>query len=305
MQYLTNISEIIGKTPLLRLDNIKKQFSLNNNVFAKLEYLNPFGSVKDRIALSMINAAEKEGIIEKGKTTLIESSSGNTGIAIAAIGKLKGYKVVIVLPENVSIERRKIIKYFGADLIVVPKEIGRIGAFEKVKDLVKQNKNYVWLNQYKNLSNPKIHYQATANEIYQSLNGNIDIFLTGIGTGGTITGAGQYFKEKNKDIKVFGVEPFTKSQHKIEGLQPFRNTKDNFVPEILNLDFVDEIVEITDDEAYEKAKVLFDLEGIAAGVSSGANLAAAIKIDKKFQGKNIAFITQDSAFRYMSTRLFE
>ncbi len=208
------------------------------------------------------------------------------------------------MPESASLERRKIIKYFGAELILTSSKIGRMGAFQKVKDLVQNNDNYVWLNQYENKNNPFAHYKKTAEEIYNSLDGKIDVFVSGIGTGGTISGVGKFLKEKNSDIKIIGVEPKDKIKHTIEGLQPIHETSDNFIPKVLDFNFIDEIIEIENDEAFIFTRELLNVEGIPAGISSGANLSAVLKISKKYKGKNIVFINQDSVFKYLSTKLF-
>jgi len=303
--YINSILDTIGSTPVLKLNKIKQEYNSANNMFIKMEIFNPYGSIKDRIALSMITAAEKKNLISPDKTTLIESTSGNTGISLAAIGIQKGYKVVIVMPENASLERQKLIKYIGAELILSPKKLGRTGALEIVKNLVKTKENYVWLNQYENIANPDIHYKQTAQEIWNDLDGKIDIFISGLGTGGTVNGIGKYLKEQNPEIKIFAVVPKEKDNNKIEGLHSILNSPDEYAPSTLDLKNVDRIIEVRNEDAIKFTKNLKNIEGILAGISTGANLKAALDIDKEYKNKNIVFINQDNVFRYMSTELFE
>lgn len=303
MKYINSITDTIHKTPIMRLHNIEKKYNLRNKIFAKLEFLNPYGSIKDRIVISMIEDAERKGLVTPGKSTIIESTSGNTGIALAAIGRLKGYKVVIVISENSSIERRKIIEYFGADVKVMPGKMSRLDMFEEVKKIRDENSDYFWLNQYSNEANPNIHYNETAKEIWEDLEGGIDVFVSGLGTGGTISGIAKYLKERNSNIEVIGAEPVDKDSHSIEGLQPVTNTKDGFIPDVMSMNLIDEIIEINNDDAYRMSKELIANEGLPVGISAGANLQAVLDIDNKYEGKNIVFVTQDNIYRYLSTKL--
>ncbi len=304
MTYINSILETINSTPLLKLNNISKKYQTNNNIFAKLESFNPYGSIKDRIILSMIEDAEKKGLLKPNISTIIESSTGNTGIALASIGRLKGYNVIVILPETASLERKKLVKYFGAELIIAPANLGRLDMMQKAKEIEKNNPNHFWINQYNNQSNPELHYQVTATELWNDLEGNIDILVAGIGTGGTISGIGKYLKEKNPNIKIIGIEPQNKKDHKIEGLQPINNTNDDFIPTTLNTSYIDEIIEVSDKEAIKHTQELIEVEGLPAGISSGANLKVILDIDKRYHDKNIVFINHDDVFRYMSTDLF-
>lgn len=201
-KYVNSIIDTIHDTPLLRLNNIEKKYNLQNKIFAKLEVFNPYGSVKDRVVLSMVEDAEAKGLITPGKTTIVESTSGNTGIALSSIGRMKGYKVVIVMSERASIERRKMIEYFGAELIIMPASMSRVDIMEEVNRMQSENDNYFWLNQYSNEANPEVHYQKTAKEIWNDLDGEVDVFVSGLGTGGTLRGASRYFREHNEDVQI-------------------------------------------------------------------------------------------------------
>lgn len=294
---MRNILNEIGNTPLLKIQKLIPNSKVN--IFVKLEGQNPSGSIKDRIALAMVKKAEKEGILTNDKT-IIEPSSGNTGISLAMIGAVKGYKVKIVMPETVSIERRKIIKAFGADLILVKEQDWRDETVKFTKDLVKQNKNLVLLNQYENEANIKVHYDHTGREILEQMeNRRIDIFVSGIGTGGTITGIGKKLKEKFPQIKIVGVQP--KRGSKIEGL---KSLKEGYIPPILNLKLVDEIIEVKDEEAYAMSRILAKKEGIFVGASAGAAMFVALKKAKEIFAGNIVVIFPDRGERYLSTNLF-
>lgn len=308
MRIFDNISQLVGNTPLLRLKNIEKKFSLNAKIYAKLEYFNPVGSIKDRAAKQMIEDAEKKGLIHSGGT-IIEATSGNTGIALASIGVSKGYNVKIIMPDTMSIERQKIIKMFGAEVILTDGSKGMKGAVDKAIELNNSIENSIIMNQFDNVSNSNAHYNSTAKEIFNSLDGKIDIVVACIGTGGTISGIGRFLKEKNKDIKIFGVEPFqspllTKGysgKHRIQGIGA------NFVPSILDQNVVDEIITERDDDAIACSKLVAKREGVLVGISSGAALDVAIRVAKKdeFAGKNIVVIFPDTGERYISTELFE
>jgi len=290
---MKNILETIGNTPLVKIEKINSNPRVN--ILAKLEGQNPTGSVKDRIALAMVEKAEKEGTLAKGKT-IIEPSSGNTGISLAMVGAIKGYKVKIVLPESMSIERRKIIKFFGADLILVKKEDWRDAAIKFTKDLVKRDKNLVLLNQFENEANVKIHYETTGREILEQMEDKkIDVLVAGIGTGGTITGIGQRLKEKYPKVKIIGVQP--KLGSKIEGL---KSLKEGYIPPVLNLNLIDEIIEVKEEKAFEMAKKLAQKEGIFAGPSSGAAMEVALRISQKLNRGNIVVIFPDRGEKYLS-----
>ncbi|GAA0181112.1 cysteine synthase A [Clostridium sediminicola] len=297
---LENIIDTIGNTPLLSL---KKYF--NGSIFAKCEFLNPGGSIKDRIAKFMIEEAEKEGKLKPGMT-IVEPTSGNTGIGISLVGVRKGYKVVIVMPENMSEERKKVIKAFGAELVLTPKEESIEGTLKEVEKLKSQNKNIFVLNQFKNPNNPLIHYKTTAVEMCNQLNEKVDIFVSGLGSGGTLAGIGKYLKEKHPSCVVAAVEPKNVSAllghepglHKIQGIG------DGFIPDILDTKIIDEIIEVTDDDAIAYARKLARVCGCLVGVSSGANIWAAIKMAEKYgKDKNIVTVLPDRAERYFSTSL--
>ena len=303
-----NASQLIGNTPLLRLNNIEKKLNLNVTLLAKVEYFNPSGSVKDRVALSMIEDAEKKGILHHD-SVLIEPTSGNTGIGLASVCAAKGYKCILVMPENMSKERIKLIKAYGADVVLSPKEKGMKGAVEKAEELSKTYESSFIPSQFENPSNPEIHYKTTGPEIYKSTNKKVDIFVAGIGTGGTISGVGKYLKEQNKNIKIIGVEPndsplLTKGKagpHKIQGIGA------NFVPNTLNKNYIDEFMTATSEESYEYARMAGKYEGILVGISSGAALAQAVKVAQRNEnnGKTIVVLLPDSGDRYLSTELFD
>ena len=303
-----NASQLIGNTPLLRLNNIEKKLNLNVTLLAKVEYFNPSGSVKDRIALSMIEDAEKKGIMHHD-TVVIEPTSGNTGIGLASVCAAKGYRCILVMPENMSQERVKLIKAYGAEVVLSPKEKGMKGAVEKAEELSKTYESSFIPSQFENPSNPEAHYRTTGPEIYKNSNKKVDIFIAGIGTGGTISGVGRYLKEQNRNIKVIGVEPddsplLTKGKpgpHKIQGIGA------NFVPKTLDRNYIDEILTTSTEEAYEYARMLGKYEGILVGISSGGALAQAVKVAKRNEnnGKTIVVLLPDSGDRYLSTDLFE
>ena len=303
-----NASQLIGNTPLLRLNNIEKKLNLNVTLLAKVEYFNPTGSVKDRIALSMIEDAEQKGIIHSD-TVVIEPTSGNTGIGLASVCAAKGYKCILVMPGNMSKERIKLIKAYGADVVLSPKEKGMKGAVDKAEELSKTYDSSFIPSQFENPSNPEIHYKTTGPEIYKSSNKKVDIFIAGFGTGGTISGTGRYLKEQNRNIKIIGVEPddsplLTKGKagpHKIQGIGA------NFVPKTLDKKYIDEFMTATTEEAYEYARLAGKYEGILVGISSGAALAQAVKVAKRNEnnGKTIVVLLPDSGDRYLSTELFD
>ena len=302
-----NASELIGRTPLLRLNNIEKKFNLNANLYAKVEFFNPTGSVKDRIALSMIEDAEKKGKLQRN-SVIIEPTSGNTGIGLASVCAAKGYKCVLVMPENMSSERIKLIKAYGAEVVLSPAKLGMKGSVDKAEELAKSYENSFIPSQFENPSNPEIHYKTTGPEIYKSTNKKVDIFVAGFGTGGTISGVGRYLKEMNRNIKIIGVEPkdsplVTQGKagpHKIQGIGA------NFVPKTLDKKYVDEFLTASNEESFEYARMVGKYEGILVGISSGAALSAAIKVAQRNEnnGKNIIVLLPDSGDRYLSTDLF-
>ncbi len=307
MKISNSIIDLIGNTPILRLNNFEKKYGVKAHILAKLEYFNPAGSVKDRTALSMIEDAEREGILKEG-STIIEPTSGNTGIALASIGTSKGYKVILTMPETMSIERRNLVKAYGAEVVLTPGGKGMSGAIERANELKNEIKGSVILGQFDNPSNPKIHYETTGPEIWEQTDGNIDIFVAGIGTGGTIPGTGRYLKEQNADIKVIGVEPLSSpfltqgkaGSHKIQGLGA------GFKPEILDTEVYDEIIPVPDDEALATGNKIAKTEGILVGISSGAALWGAQEIAKREENinKNIVVLMPDTGDRYLSTPMF-
>ena len=302
-----NASQLIGNTPLLRLNNIEKKLNLNVTLLAKVEYFNPSGSVKDRIALSMIEDAEKKGIMHHD-TVVIEPTSGNTGIGLASVCAAKGYRCILVMPENMSQERVKLIKAYGAEVVLSPKEKGMKGVVEKGEELSKTYESSFIPSQFTNPSNPEAHYRTTGPEIYKGTNKKVDVFVAGFGTGGTVSGVGRYLKEQNKNIKIIGVEPndsplITKGKagpHKIQGIGA------NFVPSTLDKNYIDEIMTATTEESYEYARMAGKYEGILIGISSGAALAQAVKVAQRNEnnGKTIVVLLPDSGDRYLSTELF-
>ena len=299
--------ELIGKTPLLQLNGYAKKSGIENTtILAKLEYLNPAGSVKDRIALKMIEEAEKEGLLKEG-SVIIEPTSGNTGIGLASIGAMKGYRVILTMPSSMSEERRKLLRAYGAELVLTDPKLGMKGAVDRANELLKEVPNSIILGQFINPNNPKMHYETTGPEIYKDLDGKVDIFIAGVGTGGTVSGVGKYLKEQNKNIKVIAVEPANSpllteghaGGHGIQGIGA------NFVPETLDRDVYDQVMDIKDEDAFEYARMVGKKEGILVGISSGAALAAAIEVAKENEGKNIVVIFPDSGDRYLTTKLFE
>jgi cysteine synthase A len=303
-----NITELVGNTPLLHVANIEKNLNLNATVLVKLEYLNPAGSIKDRAALSMINDAEKRGILHKG-SVIIEPTSGNTGIGLAAIAAAKGYKVILTMPETMSVERRKILSNYGATIILTPGGDGMNGAIKKAEDIASSTPGSFLAGQFINPANPAAHINTTGPEIWNDTDGLIDIFIAGVGTGGTITGVGEYLKSKRSSIQVIAVEPAsspvlsggTAGKHGLQGIGA------GFIPDILNTSIYDEIYKATEEEAINAAKMLATIEGISVGITSGASLSAAINYARKpvNSGKTIVALLPDSGDRYYSTALFD
>lgn len=299
--------ELIGNTPLLELSNIEKQMGLSARVLAKLEYFNPAGSVKDRAAKAMIDDAVERGVLTEG-SVIIEPTSGNTGIGLASVAAARGYRVVIVMPETMSVERRMLMTAYGAELVLTPGELGMAGAIEKAKELAEKIPGAFIPDQFSNQANAKAHYATTGPEIYEDTDGAVDIFVAGVGTGGTITGIGEYLKSKNSDIKVVAVEPASSAilSGKPSGAHGLQGIGAGFVPALLNTGIYDEVMTVTEDEAYEAARSLGKSEGILVGISSGAALSVAIKLASRPEnkGKNIVVLLADGGDRYLSTPLF-
>lgn len=303
-----NVQELIGKTPLMEVENIEKMLDLKAKLFVKLEYLNPAGSVKDRVAKNMIATAEQDGRLKPG-ATIIEPTSGNTGIGLASIAASRGYKLILTMPETMSVERRNILKAYEAEIVLTEGAKGMTGAIEKAKELAEQISGSFLAGQFDNPSNPAAHRISTGPEIWEDTDGNVDIFVAGVGTGGTITGVGEYLKEKNPSVKIVAVEPSDSpvlskgkaGSHKIQGIGA------GFVPTVLNTQVYDEIMPITAEESFETAKLFAHKEGILVGISSGAALYAGIEQAKREEnaGKTIVVLLPDSGDRYYSTPLFE
>ncbi len=304
----TSADQLIGKTPLLELKHIEENFGLKAKIIAKLEYFNPAGSVKDRIAKAMIEEAEKTGKLRAG-SVIIEPTSGNTGIGLASVAAARGYRIIIVMPETMSVERRQLMKAYGAELVLTEGAKGMKGAIEKAEELAKQIPNSFIPGQFVNPANPKAHFEHTGPEIYEDIDGKIDIFVAGVGTGGTVTGVGEYLKSKNPGVKIVAVEPSSSAvlstgiagTHKIQGIGA------GFVPEVLNTHIYDEIITISNEEAFETGRLIGQSEGILVGISSGAAVCAAIKLAKQPENehKTIVVLLPDSADRYLSTPLFQ
>lgn len=307
-QIYTSVDQLIGKTPLLEFTNVEKKLGLSAKVIGKLEYLNPAGSVKDRVAKFMIDEAEKSGKINKD-TVIIEPTSGNTGIGLASVASARGYKVIIVMPDSMSAERQLILKAYGAELVLTDGSKGMAGAIEKANELAKEFSNSFIPGQFVNFDNPKAHFNSTGPEIYDDMDGNVDFFVAGIGTGGTISGCGEFLKSKNQNIKIVGVEPFDSpvltegksGSHKLQGIGA------GFIPKVLNTKIYDEIIKVKTEEAYETARMIGVMEGVLVGISSGAAVFAAIELAKRSEnkGKNIVVLLPDTGDRYLSTDLFK
>lgn len=304
MKIYNNVAELVGKTPLLRLNNIEKECGASANILAKLECFNPAGSAKDRPALEMIRRAEAEGLLSKG-SVIIEPTSGNTGIGLAAIGVSEGYRVMIVMPDSMSEERIKLMKLYGAEVVLTPGAEGMSGSIREAQRIAAETPNAFIPSQFDNPANPLAHYKTTGPEIWEDTDGKIDILVAGIGTGGTLSGAGKYLKEKNPDIKVIGVEPKssplitegTAGKHKIQGIGA------NFIPENLDGEIYDEVITVSDEDAYKYALLMARKEGIAVGISSGAALAGALAIASRpeNEGKTVVAVMTDTGDRYLST----
>ncbi|MDR1923513.1 MAG: cysteine synthase A [Planctomycetaceae bacterium] len=307
MTVYKRITDLIGGTPLLELTNYEKKHGLGGKIIAKLEYFNPAGSVKDRIAVSMLDDAESKGILKPG-STLIEPTSGNTGIGLASVAAARGYKVILTMPETMSIERRNLLKAYGAQLVLTEGAKGMKGAIAKAEELLKETPNSFSPSQFENPANPEIHKKTTGPEIWKDTDGNVDFFVSGIGTGGTISGAGEFLKSKNPKIKIIAVEPAsspvlskgTPGPHKIQGIGA------GFVPKTLNTSIYDEIITVENEDAFATGKEIAVVEGVLVGISSGAAAWAATQIAKRPEnkGKNIVVILPDTGERYLSTPMF-
>ena len=303
----TSADQLIGKTPLLELTHIEKKYNLKAKIIAKLEYFNPAGSVKDRVAKAMLDDAEQKGILKKD-SVIIEPTSGNTGIGLASVAAARGYRIIIVMPETMSVERRQLMKAYGAELVLSDGTKGMKGAIEKADELAKEIPNSFIPGQFVNEANPKAHFETTGPEIFEDTDGKVDFFVAGVGTGGTVTGVGKYLKSKLPDIKIVAVEPKSSAvlstgvagPHKIQGIGA------GFVPKVLDTSVYDEIIPVENDDAFAMGKEVCRIEGVLVGISSGAALWAAIEIAKRpeNEGKNIVVLFPDTGDRYLSTPLF-
>lgn len=304
----TSMDQMIGRTPLLELCRIRQQLGLEARVLAKLEYLNPAGSVKDRAALSMIRDAEQKGLLKEG-SVIVEPTSGNTGIGLAAVAAARGYRVVIVMPETMSLERRQLMRAYGAELVLTEGSKGMSGAVEKAQQLVQQIPGAFLAGQFTNPANPQAHFETTGPEIWQDTEGHVDVFVAGVGTGGTITGVGRYLKSQDPAVHIVGVEPAaspllskgTAGPHKIQGIGA------NFVPQVLDTAIYDELLAVTDQDAFTAGRLMARTEGVLVGISSGAALWAAVELAKRPEnrGKTIVTLLPDTGDRYLSTGMFD
>ena len=304
----TSADQLIGKTPLLELTHIEKNLNLGAKILAKLEYFNPAGSVKDRIAKAMIDDAEAKGLLKEG-SVIIEPTSGNTGIGLAAVAAARGYRIIIVMPETMSVERRQLMKAYGAELVLTEGAKGMKGAIAKADELAKEIEGAFIPGQFVNPANPAAHVATTGPEIYEDTDGKVDIFVAGVGTGGTVTGVGEYLKSKNPDVKIVAVEPASSpvlskgeaGAHKIQGIGA------GFVPDVLNTAVYDEVIAVENDDAFAAGKLIGKSEGVLVGISSGAAAHAAIELAKRPEnaGKNIVVLLHDTGDRYLSTPLFQ
>ncbi len=308
MNIKKSVAELVGKTPLMEFSNLEKFYNSKALVLGKLEYFNPAGSVKDRVALNMIESAEKEGVLKPG-SVIIEPTSGNTGIGLASISAAKGYKVILTMPDTMSAERINLLKAYGAEIVLTEGKKGMSGAIQKAEELKKEYENAFIPGQFENPENPKAHTLTTAPEIWEDTEGKVDVFVAGIGTGGTITGVGEFLKEKNPNIKIIGVEPGDSpflskgvaGPHKLQGIGA------GFKPEVLNAELIDEIVTVSTEEAYSTVKEIARKEGLLVGITSGAALYTALKLSalEENKGKVIVALLPDTGDRYLSTGIFD
>lgn len=303
----TSIDQLIGHTPLLELGRIQRQLGLEARVLAKLEYLNPAGSVKDRAALAMIRDAEQKGLLGEG-SVIVEPTSGNTGIGLAAVAAARGYRVVIVMPETMSLERRQLMRAYGAELVLTEGSKGMSGAVEKAAQLVQEIPGAFLAGQFTNPANPKAHFETTGPEIWEDTDGRVDLFVAGVGTGGTITGVGRYLKSRSPAVRVVGVEPASSPllSKGVAGPHGLQGIGANFVPEVLDTSVYDELIQVTDQEAYAAGRLIARTEGILVGISSGAALHAAIRLAQRPEnrGRTIVTLLPDTGDRYLSTQMF-
>ena len=303
----TSADQLIGKTPLLELAHIEEAYHLKAKILAKLEYFNPGGSVKDRVAKAMLDEAEKTGELKPG-SVIIEPTSGNTGIGLAAVAAARGYRIIIVMPETMSVERRQLMKAYGAELVLTEGAKGMKGAIAKADELAKEIPHSFIPGQFVNPANPKAHRESTGPEIYEDTDGKVDIFVAGVGTGGTVTGVGEYLKSKNPDIKVVAVEPASSAvlSTGVAGSHGIQGIGAGFIPEVLNTDIYDEIIPVSNEDAFAVGRLIGKKEGVLVGISSGAAAFAAIELAKRPEnaGKNIVVILPDTGDRYLSTPLF-
>ncbi len=307
MTIYKNVTELIGNTPVVELSNLEKEVGLKAQLLAKVEFFNPAGSVKDRIAKRMIEKAEEQGLLKKG-ATIIEPTSGNTGIGLASVCASKGYKAIFTMPETMSVERRNLLKAYGAKIVLTPGSQGMKGAIAKAKELQESTPNSLIPSQFTNLENPQAHYETTGPELWEQTDGEIDIFVAGVGTGGTISGTGKYLKEKNPNIKIVAVEPEGSpvlSQGKA-GPHGIQGIGAGFVPDTLNTQIYDEIITVTNENAYNTGRAIDQKEGLLVGISSGASVYAAIQLAKRpeNEGKRIVALMPDTGERYLSTPMF-
>lgn len=308
MKIYRSAEELIGKTPLLELRAVEKKYSLKARLIAKLEYLNPAGSAKDRVAKAMLDDAQSRGLISEG-AVIIEPTSGNTGIGLASVAASRGYKTIIVMPDSMSEERRTVLKAYGAELVLTDAALGMKGCIEKAEQIAKETPNSFIPGQFDNPANARAHEETTGPEIWEDTDGSVDIFVAGVGTGGTITGVGRYLKSKDPSVKIVAVEPKSSpllskgiaSSHGIQGIGA------NFIPSVLDTKIYDEIITVSDEDAYELGREMGRLEGILVGISSGAALVAAIELAKRSEneGKNIVVLLPDTGDRYLSTKMFK
>lgn len=303
----TSADQLIGKTPLLELTHIEKSEKLNATILAKLEYFNPAGSVKDRVAKAMIDDAEAKGLLKSG-SVIIEPTSGNTGIGLASVAAARGYRIIIVMPETMSVERRQLMKAFGAELVLTDGAKGMKGAIDKAEELAKETPGSFIPGQFVNPANPKAHYSSTGPEIWEDSDGKVDIFVAGVGTGGTLSGVGEYLKSRNPNVKIVAVEPATSAvlSTGVAGAHSIQGIGAGFVPDVLNTKIYDEIITVSNEDAFATGKLIGRKEGVLVGISSGAAAWAAIELAKKSEntGKTIVVLLPDTGDRYLSTPLF-